>query len=68
MIRISLDENQFKELISGRIVKVSDVEIALQDIGFITMLKDFYEIAQRGQPIAFGPVGPGKGVTDGEPE
>lgn len=40
-IRISLDENAFALLVSGRAVKRfvggHEVEISLQDIGFVTM-------------------------------
>jgi len=41
--RVLLDEKDFTELISGKIVKQNGVEIALQDIGYNLMLKIIQE-------------------------
>jgi len=59
--RISLNEHQLQELLSGQIVKVGDVEIALQDIGRLAMLKAFYESSRSGEMMAWGPIGKPKG-------
>ena len=43
MIRVSLDEKDFKDLVSGKIVKrdweEQEVEIALKDIGYLLMIE-----------------------------
>ena len=36
-IHISLEEPDFKDLVSGKVVKVGTVEITLKDIGFAKM-------------------------------
>ena len=37
-----LDETSFEELISGRTVKIDDLEIALADIGYKRMIEMLY--------------------------
>lgn len=46
MIRVVLDERDFRDLIAGKVIKKDGVEIALQDIGYHVMaraLKDEIE-------------------------
>lgn len=38
-MRVLLGEKEFEELVSGKIVKQSGVEIALSDIGYVRMLE-----------------------------
>ncbi len=44
--RISLNEHQLEELLTGQIVKVEEVEIVLQDIDFFLFHKAFYEASK----------------------
>ncbi len=53
LIRISLSENDFKNLISGKVVrhlhlKGANIEFCLQDIGF-KMMKELIQLAEIEQ-------------------
>ena len=38
-MRILLSEKDFEQLVSGKIVKIEDAEVALQDIGYARMIE-----------------------------
>jgi len=47
--RIVIDEQKFRELVSGKIVQDGNVKIILQDIGWINMMDIIDDVMQESE-------------------